>query len=325
MMYITPDNRIREQQTASPYFMQKHLQYLAPGVEAVYSRWRSGYMLTQTICEGTITVTRYVIEMQQTEVFYSHVQQATLMFSWLQQGNIDECYISHYGKTNFSEAHITLLYFPAHNTQICTLTPGCYAFTLIAFSASDLLPYEKDPRYIAQFLTLYRQYSTMPVIGKSLFVNTSVQTHAALICKNEETGSNLDTLIHGYGIFCKNAPRIHSKNISRMHDIINYINKHPHNKCSLHAIAAHIKMSASQVKNIVKSITNQNVSDFIGEQYMQQAWTLLYNNREMRVTEVADAIGYTPTYLSRRFKQRFNVSPVDFQNNTHAGAGLFTG
>lgn len=325
MISITPLGGIYGAHKINESDRSRYAEYFTPGLDTFICQMNNGYLYIQYAREGNITVRRYVITLKKTDIFVSQEAQPYLMFNWLQHGKIKDYNISYYGKMKCKPGYLSMVYLPANSAQIFTLTPGCYAFSQITFTDNEIQSYEKDAAYLSHFYSLYHQPESMPFPGKQIPCVKKIKADLLEIFTKGDIEYDLDRLIYSYHCKCEKEPLIHQKNISRMQDIIKYINSHPNDKCNLTEIAAHMQISPSHVKNIVKLTTNQNAGEFVTELQLQRGRLLLQNNREMRVTEVADEIGYTLPYFSRRFKQRFTVSPVEFQNGTYSRTRLFTG
>lgn len=313
MISLVPANVLPAKAPASAHIEHEHRQQLLPHVPVNCQQWSNGYLLTQTFGEGQITVQRFIVQLYQADNLLGNVSQNTLLLSWLQQGMVEECFIDHHGKACFTGQCLRMLYMPAHTGFKSSLSEDCYVFTIISFAASALSPsYQLHP-YAGYFINMHRQNNQLPLPGSEVPCSPPMQHYIQLLGSPGEKGENLQQLVNTYAACVKDEPIIHNKNIRRMAAIDKYINAHIQNPCILGDIASHMQLSEGTIKHVVKNICNQAVGEFVIEKRMQHGRALLHANREMRVAEVAEAVGCKPTYFSRLFTRRFGTSPGDFQ------------
>lgn len=81
--------------------------------------------------------------------------------------------------------------------------------------------------------------------------------------------------------------------------------------------SSEIAMSRTNLFNKIKAITGLTPNDFIMTVRLKRAATMLISNPEMSVTEVAESVGFNGhRYFSKRFKERFGVTPIAYRQGS---------
>lgn len=94
---------------------------------------------------------------------------------------------------------------------------------------------------------------------------------------------------------------------------LNYLNNNYTKKISLSDISTHVSMNDKYLCRIFKEDTKMSIIQYLNQLKITHAAELLQNT-DMRIKEVADAVGITdPFYFNRLFKKHFGVSPSVFQ------------
>jgi len=75
----------------------------------------------------------------------------------------------------------------------------------------------------------------------------------------------------------------------------------------------HMKVSRTMLYVKIKSLTNKTTSEFVRDIRLEEAARILKQG-ELNVSEVAFKVGFRdPKYLSKKFKQKFQICPSDFR------------
>ena len=94
----------------------------------------------------------------------------------------------------------------------------------------------------------------------------------------------------------------------RLVNIIQYIQTNLHEELNNNRIAELAYVSKDYVGQLFKSMTNTNLQDYIENQRLERAYSLL-NTSQDNVQEIAHLVGFKdPAYFSRRFKIKYNKS-----------------
>ena len=105
----------------------------------------------------------------------------------------------------------------------------------------------------------------------------------------------------------------------RLVNIIQYIQSHLHEELNNYRIAELAYVSKDYVGQLFKSMTNTNLQDYIENQRLERAYTLL-NTSQDNVQEIAHLVGFKdPAYFSRRFKIKYNKSANQIRKEGSTG------
>ena len=101
-----------------------------------------------------------------------------------------------------------------------------------------------------------------------------------------------------------------------MDRIMKVVNKHLGNpEFNVEMLASEVGLSRVHVHRKLKEITNLSTHDFIKNIRLQQAASLLDQNKKMTISEVAYAVGYTNlSHFSNSFKEKYGMSPKEYMN-----------
>lgn len=95
--------------------------------------------------------------------------------------------------------------------------------------------------------------------------------------------------------------------------IIEYIDEHIVD-VSLNGVAAHFNVSAAHLSRVFKESFGINFSEYVAEKKLQKAVKLLLDENNYNIGEIAKILGYnTPAYFSRKFKERFDLTPAMYR------------
>jgi two-component system response regulator YesN len=96
-----------------------------------------------------------------------------------------------------------------------------------------------------------------------------------------------------------------------------YISEHLHTDVTLPTIADHVYLHPVYLSRIFKSVTNENISDYIHKLRMDKAAYLL-KNTDMKVYEITGLVGYeNPQYFSKVFRKNYGHTPLEYRE-THS-------
>lgn len=106
----------------------------------------------------------------------------------------------------------------------------------------------------------------------------------------------------------KSAEKIAYLLDKRLVNIIQYIHANLNEDLSNNRIAEKAYVSKDYVGQFFKTLTNTNLQDYIENQRLEKAHSLLRTTKD-NVQEIAHTVGFKdPAYFSRRFKMKFNVN-----------------
>jgi two-component system response regulator YesN len=92
-----------------------------------------------------------------------------------------------------------------------------------------------------------------------------------------------------------------------------YISVHLHTDVTLPTIADHVFLHPVYLSRIFKSVTNENISDYIHKLRMDKAAYLL-KNTDMKVYEITGTVGYeNPQYFSKVFRKNYGQTPLEYR------------
>ncbi|WP_276167328.1 hybrid sensor histidine kinase/response regulator transcription factor [Zobellia alginiliquefaciens] len=95
---------------------------------------------------------------------------------------------------------------------------------------------------------------------------------------------------------------------------INYIHENITSpSLGVESLASHLNLSRSQLYRKTKALTNQTANEFIRNQRLQKAKTLLENGNS-DLNDICNLVGFSSTsYFTQRFKDYFGVSPAEIK------------
>ncbi|MDF2646439.1 MAG: response regulator [Paenibacillus sp.] len=105
----------------------------------------------------------------------------------------------------------------------------------------------------------------------------------------------------------------HSMNNNSIERSLRYVADNYMKECSLSAAAAHVHLSPNYFGNLFKKVTGEGFNVYVAKYRIQKAKMLLVNT-DMKISEVAEAVGYEDSnYFATAFKQGANISPTEFR------------
>jgi two-component system response regulator YesN len=86
---------------------------------------------------------------------------------------------------------------------------------------------------------------------------------------------------------------------------------------TLQTAADHVGLHPAYLSALFKSKTSENISEYLYKVRMQRAREILIEQPEIKVSDVATAIGYhKPQYFIKLFKEHFGLTPQDFRHQS---------
>ncbi|MEC0241755.1 response regulator [Paenibacillus dokdonensis] len=84
---------------------------------------------------------------------------------------------------------------------------------------------------------------------------------------------------------------------------------------TLQTAADHVSLHPAYLSSLFKNKTRENISEYMYKMRMQQAREMLIEQPELKVSDVASAIGYhKPQYFIKLFKEHYGLTPQDFRH-----------
>jgi len=100
--------------------------------------------------------------------------------------------------------------------------------------------------------------------------------------------------------------------------IVKYIEENIDKKITVDEVAKVVHRSKSTVSNMIRKVYNKSCKQLMIDTKLTRAGTLLINNRNMNISEVAASIGYDDVcYFSRIFKKYKKLSPTAFRKRKY--------
>ncbi len=111
-----------------------------------------------------------------------------------------------------------------------------------------------------------------------------------------------------------------SRDEKLMDKIMKVINEHLDDpELNVEMLASEVGLSRIHIHRKLKELTNLSARDFIKNIRLQQAASLLAENKKLTVSEIAYATGYTNlSHFSSSFKEKYGISPKEYMNK-HRG------
>jgi two-component system response regulator YesN len=105
----------------------------------------------------------------------------------------------------------------------------------------------------------------------------------------------------------------HSLNNNSIELSLRYVEENYMKECSLSAAAVHVHLSPNYFGNLFKKVIGENFNAYVAQYRIQKAKMLLANT-DMKISEVAEAVGYADSnYFATAFKQADGLSPTEFR------------
>ncbi|MCE4047598.1 AraC family transcriptional regulator [Bacillus sp. Au-Bac7] len=101
-------------------------------------------------------------------------------------------------------------------------------------------------------------------------------------------------------------------------DILLYMEEN-FQSCTLQEVAQHFSFHPNYLSRLIKKSTGKSFKQLLQEQKLNKASYLL-NHTSMTIAEILNEIGYqNHGFFNRIFKERYNVTPKEYQRNFHLG------
>lgn len=102
-----------------------------------------------------------------------------------------------------------------------------------------------------------------------------------------------------------------------MDSILEYIENNIDSDLTLKSAADHFKMNNTYLSKLFKKQTGVNFAVYIQEAKFKKAAEMIVSDKKMSITDIAGRLGYyNMTYFTRKFKERYGVTPVQYRK-TH--------
>lgn len=102
--------------------------------------------------------------------------------------------------------------------------------------------------------------------------------------------------------------------------VLKYIDEHLHQSISLNEVAEAAFLSPNYLSQVLKKQTGLAFVEWLTVRRMERAQELLAHGTD-RVYAVANAVGFADeAYFTRRFGQRFGMSPTEYRRSLRSGA-----
>ena len=87
------------------------------------------------------------------------------------------------------------------------------------------------------------------------------------------------------------------------------------------AFAQEMGMSPSTLYNRLRSLTSMNVSAYIRDKRMKEAYRMAQQNPDMRVSDLAYKVGFKdPKYFATCFRKEYGLQPREFMEQVQRSA-----
>ena len=108
---------------------------------------------------------------------------------------------------------------------------------------------------------------------------------------------------------------VSEKNISKMQDIVHYINENLSSPLSLRDVASIAHMESTYFSKCFKTATGEGFQEYLTKVRLQKAEQLLEHSR-LSISSVAETCGFsTSNYFGDVFRQRHGCSPSQYRKN----------
>jgi AraC family transcriptional regulator len=102
--------------------------------------------------------------------------------------------------------------------------------------------------------------------------------------------------------------------IHRINRVVDYIDTHMHEELSLERLAAEAAFSPYHFHRIFSAMTGETLSSFINRLRLEKAGSLLINNPDIAISDIAFRCGFGSTAVfCRNFKKRFGQTAQEFR------------
>jgi len=98
--------------------------------------------------------------------------------------------------------------------------------------------------------------------------------------------------------------------------VFGYVETHLQEKITLEKIATHLFLSQGHLCRIFKTETGLTINQYITQQRLDRACSLLRGRSTMSIADVAKSVGYSENaHFTRLFTRHFGCSPLQFRQN----------
>lgn len=84
---------------------------------------------------------------------------------------------------------------------------------------------------------------------------------------------------------------------------------------SIKSLSEEFNIPPKRLSKIFEEDTDQSFKQFVRNHKMNQSLTLLLQNSNLKVEDIAKMIGYNPVYFVNIFREYFGKSPLEFRKN----------
>jgi AraC family transcriptional regulator, arabinose operon regulatory protein len=177
-------------------------------------------------------------------------------------------------------------------------------FPLLGISSLPI-PYDQEFFYLVQHLALEEEQRKL---GRDIMMNNYIQEIMIHLFRYLETLPQFQSAL-------KNLDYLTDK---RLATIVNYIQQNLQKDLSNKSIAKVAFVSEDYVGQLFKSLTKNNLQEYIENQRLERAMTLIRTSTDS-VLEISVQVGFKDSaYFSRRFKNKFGVNATDVRKKKDA-------
>ena len=147
------------------------------------------------------------------------------------------------------------------------------------------------------------------------FGNVVTEAMTGILSSKERISDFCDCMMEFYDyIFDILEQKQNSKNQGFIDEIKDYIIKNIGTELTVEQISKHFFVSESHLRRIFKDCTQTGIKKFIDEQRMERAKTMLLENPDMKIADIAAEIGYLSVQaFTNAFKANTNMTPKEYR------------
>lgn len=113
---------------------------------------------------------------------------------------------------------------------------------------------------------------------------------------------------------CANTPMQQRFENELLNEILIYINENIYCSFNVEELCSHFAISRSSLQSLFKHNLGVAPKEYISNLKLDRSKVLIGENK-YTISEISNLLGYSSIhYFSRRFKQKFNISPTDYAN-----------
>ncbi|NLM67781.1 MAG: helix-turn-helix transcriptional regulator, partial [Enterococcus sp.] len=111
----------------------------------------------------------------------------------------------------------------------------------------------------------------------------------------------------------------HSSTEEAVYQVLDYVNQcHCNPDLSLESLADKVGIESSYLSREFKRVTKMNFIDYLTDFRLEVSKQKLAQSN-MRINEIAENIGYNPSYFNRLFKKKFGITPGQYRKEYGEG------